>query len=593
MNGKPRREKAKPRRSSPVKAKAKSAATAGDDASPWQDELEATREQLREARETLEAIRTGEVDALVMSGKNGHKVYSLAGAEEPYRVYIEHMQEGAVTASAEGLVLYCNQRFADMLELPLEKVIGSHLPSNLSSVGWGKVSAVVNRRNGVVKHETLLQRASGQPLPVHLTASRLPVGDRTVICLVVTDLTEQKEKAELHVAKEVAEKANAEKDEFLAKLSHELRTPLTPTLMAAGELEHNALLPDKVRQQLAMIRRNVELEARLIDDLLDLTRIARGKLELRLAPTDIHAVVQRAIAICQAEIDGKRLKLRFNASASRTLVEADVVRLQQAVWNLLRNAVKFTPDGGTIEVRTGNDGARVFVQVKDSGMGFNSEMGPKLFCAFEQGGKQITRSFGGLGLGLAITRSIMESHGGTVRGDSPGPNLGAIFTLDLPVHEKADSRAKPSVDHELSSLDANQSARPMRLLLVEDHNDTRFALELILKRSKHLVKSASSARGALELAAQHPFDLVISDLGLPDLSGLEMMAQLRDRFGLKGIAVSGYGMEEDVARSREAGFLHHLTKPISMDGLRKLIADFSRAQDGGAYPANGRTERAG
>jgi PAS domain S-box-containing protein len=582
MNGKPRREKAKPQ-TSPMKVKTRSrsdtkSAPKATRELTWQKKFEAAREELREVRETLEAIRTGEVDALVMSGKNGHKVYTLTGAEEPYRIYIEHMQEGAVTASADGLILYCNQRFADMLELPLEKVIGSHLPSNLSATSWTRVSAIISRA-GVVKHETWLQRADGRPLPVHLTASRLPVGDHSVICLVVTDLTEQKEKAQLHVAKEVAEKANAEKDDFLAKLSHELRTPLTPTLMTASELEQNDTLPDKVRQQLAMIRRNVELEARLIDDLLDLTRIARGKLELRLAPVDIHSVVQRAIAICQAEIDAKRLKLRLNAAAGRPIVEADVVRLQQAVWNLLRNAVKFTPEGGLIEVRTSNEGERVVIDVKDTGMGFNAETGPKLFCAFEQGGKQITRSFGGLGLGLAITRSIMESHRGTVQGRSDGPNRGATFTLQLPTMEQGAMRSTPPRANETNPGDAKGTPRPLRLLLVEDHNDTRYALELILKRAKHIVRSASSAKGAMELAAEYPFDLVISDLGLPDLSGLEMMTELRDRFGLKGIAVSGYGMEDDVTRSREAGFLHHLTKPISMDGLRKLIADFGRSLD--------------
>ena len=255
------------------------------------------KRRLQEAEDTINAIRDGHVEALVVHAPEGEQIYTLRSADQPYRLMVEQMREGALTLAADGTILYCNQRFADMLELPLEKVIGSQLPASLSSSAWTKVSAIVTRRNGVVKHETALQRASSKPLPVHLAASRLPVGDRSVVCLVVTDLTEQKEKAELRVAKEVAEKANAEKDEFLAKLSHELRTPLTPTLITAAELEQNDTLPDKVRQQVAMIRRNIELEARLIDDLLDLTRIARGKLELRFAPTDVGALSHYALVV--------------------------------------------------------------------------------------------------------------------------------------------------------------------------------------------------------------------------------------------------------------------------------------------------------
>jgi signal transduction histidine kinase/CheY-like chemotaxis protein len=534
------------------------------------EELAKLQDSLREAQETLDAIRSGEVDAVVVSGVNGNQIYSMAGAEQPYRVYVEQMQEGAVTVSGDGMILYCNQRFAEMVKRPLEKVISSSLTEFLTGDAWAEIAAVFGAGQDVIKHVSTLQREANEPLPVTLTASPLPVDQQQMMCLVVTDLTTQQERESYRLAKELAEKASAAKDSFLAALSHELRTPLTPTLMAASELEQNPALPTGVRQQLAMIRRNIELEARLIDDLLDLTRIARGKLELRLALTDLSTVIAGAISICQSEIDEKQIKFRYDPPATHTAVEVDTVRLQQAVWNLLRNAVKFTPRGGTVEVRTGNRGTHVYVEVTDSGMGFDPEVAPKLFLAFEQGGQQITRKFGGLGLGLAITRSILEAHGGTVTGESAGSGKGATFTLLLP----ASHSAMPGDVSEPSTSRIAQG-RPLRLLLVEDHKDTRTALELILKRSKHHVRTATSAQEALRLAGHEPFDLVISDLGLPDQSGLEMMKQLRDKFGLKGIAVSGYGMNDDVERSREAGFFHHLTKPISMVGLRKVVADFA------------------
>ena len=277
------------------------------------DKLESVYEKLKEAQETLDAIRNGEVDAVVVSGSHGNQVYSLAGAEQPYRVYVEQMQEGAVTVSPEGLVLYCNQRLAEMLKLPLERVISSKITSYLNREAWEGISGLFHDGDGVVKREAGLLCSDGTQLPVNLTANRLPIEDREVMCLVVTDLTIQKESAELRLGKDLAEKANATKDAFLAALSHELRTPLTPVLMAAASLEADKTLPESARRELSMIRRNVELEARLIDDLLDLTRIARGKLELHVVPLDFHAVLQRAIEICARTATPRSIRFTFGS----------------------------------------------------------------------------------------------------------------------------------------------------------------------------------------------------------------------------------------------------------------------------------------
>ncbi|EDY16588.1 histidine kinase [Chthoniobacter flavus Ellin428] len=431
------------------------------------------------------------------------------------------------------------------------------------------ISSVIRDGHDVVKHECQLQCGEGSVLPVHLAASVLPQEDQIVICLVVTDLSLQRGQEELRMAKEVAERANVAKDSFLAALSHELRTPLTPALMSLLALEREEGLPEFVRAELAMIRRNIELETRLIDDLLDLTRIANGKLELHTAAVDLHAILARAVEICRPAIDAKQQRLVLHLHAQQTGSVGDAVRLQQVLWNLLRNAVKFTPTGGTINVTSENlDGGMLQFEVRDTGIGFEPEAESKLFQAFEQSGRGITRQFGGLGLGLTISRSIVEAHGGTIYGRSDGPGSGAVFTVTLPLRNGAVSKpVRPA-----AADGVLESRRGLEILIVEDHMDTRTTLQRLLERRGYKVTAATSAEEALAAAGAAQFDLVISDLGLPDMTGNELMALLRDRHGLLGIAVSGYGMEEDVNRSRDAGFVHHLTKPIQLDRLTELIA---------------------
>jgi PAS domain S-box-containing protein len=510
------------------------------------------------------------VDAVVISGADGDQVYSLAGAEQPYRVYVERMQEGAVTVSAEGMVLYCNERFADMVEYPLERVISSDLRHYLQPDAWKELRGVFGDAAKVIKHETVIHSAKGKNVPVYLSATQLPLGEQNVMCLVVTDLTAQKAQEEMRMAKELAEKANNAKDSFLARLSHELRTPLTPALLAVVELEEDDGLPDAQRRQLSMVRRNIELEARLIDDLLDLTRIASGKLELHPSLMDLHTVLERALEICRPELDSKRIHVQLHLDAAAASVMGDAVRIQQVFWNIIRNAIKFTPDGGAITIRTVDaEDSRICVKITDTGIGFAPERAATLFAAFEQGGRQITQRFGGLGLGLAISQSIVGSHHGSISAESRGMGKGATFVVELPlapVGSKTAPLAKPSSKGE-------GAAGPVRILLVEDHPDTQQNLCLLLERKQHQVRTAESGEKALAIAAKERFDLVISDLGLPDMSGLELMRSLRDQFALRGIAVSGFGMDEDVALSRHAGFVRHLTKPIRIERLVEAVRE--------------------
>jgi signal transduction histidine kinase/DNA-binding response OmpR family regulator len=363
-------------------------------------------------------------------------------------------------------------------------------------------------------------------------------------------------------ARAEAERANRAKDSFLAMLSHELRTPLTPVLTSVLALEQTEDLPADLRASLQMIRRNVELEARLIDDLLDLTRISKGKVQLSLEEVNAHSLLQNALEICQADIDKKRLALRTEFRAEKVSLEADPARLQQIFWNLIKNAVKFTAEGGRLEIRTDNVDDEFRVEISDSGMGIDSETLPKIFNAFEQGDRA---QLGGLGLGLAISKALVETHHGKLTAASPGPGQGATFTVIFPL---AESRAGTR-DSAVPVVPAPRKA--MRVLLVEDHEDTNRSLTQLLRRRGYYVHAANSVQSALAAAAQEQFDVLVSDIGLPDGSGIDLMGKLKNDRPIFGIALTGFGMEDDLRKSHEVGFHHHLVKPVDLNRLDALI----------------------
>jgi HAMP domain-containing protein/signal transduction histidine kinase len=366
---------------------------------------------------------------------------------------------------------------------------------------------------------------------------------------------------------ELAEKArsNLAKDQFLAMLSHELRTPLTPVLASALALENEPGLPEGIHESLQMIRRNVELEARLIDDLLDLTRIDRGKVQLNFEVVDAHTLLQNVLEICQPEIDRKHLMRSLNLGGRRVYLQADPARLQQIFWNLINNAVKFTPSKGRISISTSNDShGQLHVQIADSGLGIEPESLPKIFDAFEQGGRT---QLGGLGLGLAISKALVEAHKGTIAAQSAGRDKGSTFTLVFPTCEKVAAQIAPAVSPKESKHQA------MRILLVEDHEDTNRSLTNLLRRRGYQVQSALNFHSALDLSAREQFDVLISDLGLPDGSGIDLMQTLQSKRPIIGIALTGFGMENDIRKGREAGFRHHLVKPIDLNRLDLLIQE--------------------
>jgi two-component system CheB/CheR fusion protein len=374
---------------------------------------------------------------------------------------------------------------------------------------------------------------------------------------------------QLQLAKEDAEAANRAKDHFLAILSHELRTPLTPVLTLIDLLEAEADLPDRLRTDIQTIRRNVELERHLIDDLLDVTRIVRGKLELRKEPVELSQVIRSAAEVCQPDISARGLEFGVDLGKDTPyIIEADAIRLQQVFWNLLKNAIKFTPHGGCVGVRCRLVDGHVAAEVNDSGVGIEPHHLALIFNAFEQGDRAITQRFGGLGLGLAISRAIIELHGGSITARSAGRNQGATFEVRLPL---VPGPAKPI---EKPMLATKATGAAVSILLVEDHGDTARALARLLGRQGYQVQCAGDIATALISLSRGHFDLLISDMGLPDGTGIDLLRQARAAYpNLPAIALSGYGREDDVQRSRQAGFAAHLVKPATQRDLLEAISN--------------------
>jgi signal transduction histidine kinase len=394
---------------------------------------------------------------------------------------------------------------------------------------------------------------------------------------------------QLTAARTVAERESRAKDDFLAALSHELRTPLTPVLLTAASLREDSRLPVEVRTQLGMIERNIELEARLIDDLLDLTKISHGKLEFRPESCDAHRLIRFAVEIVRADAGAKGISIACNLQAEHSGLMADPARFQQVIWNLLRNALKFTPQGGKVAVRTCNEidadeGCWLRIEVVDTGIGIEPERLEEIFLPFEQGGLAGDHRYGGVGLGLAIARSVVHLHNGRISAQSGGRNRGATLIVELPRATLARPQLSDGLRSASTSLPRNSTLRgektaaALRILVVEDHASTLEALSRLLVKDGHQVSTAATAGAALAVAGTANFDLVISDLGLPDGSGLDLMRKLRERHTLQGVALSGYAMDEDIQRSREAGFAAHVAKPVAIGELRRVIASVPRQE---------------
>ncbi len=386
---------------------------------------------------------------------------------------------------------------------------------------------------------------------------------------LASDITEQKQaEEELRQAKEAAEVATRAKDHFLAVLSHELRTPLTPILMAVtSRLKNSQCSATLPRTTLAMIRDNILLEVRLIEDLLDISRLGQGRMTYHFETVNLHALVERCVDTLKQEFNDKKKQLTIELRAVEHHVQGDSVRLQQVVWNLLKNAMNYTAEGGRISIRTRSDrcGAVTLV-VEDDGMGIDPVLLPRIFEAFERGDAAAVHHISGLGLGLPLSRAIVQAHCGTLEADSAGPGQGSSFTLTLgTVPRPHDHRGAET------SFEAVAS-RPLQILIAEDNAATAQVFALILEDKGHVVTTANSLREAIGLVSRDlDFDLLISDIDLADGSGLDLMRLVRAQGDTPGIALSGYATRDDIRESEAAGFSVHLAKPVTVDMLESAI----------------------
>jgi PAS domain S-box-containing protein len=676
------------------------------------DELRAENRELRlrleEAEETLRAIRRGDVDAFVVEEDDGHRVYTLQGADRPYRLLVEQMQQGAATLLADGSIVYCNLRLAELLLVPHAKVVGAALHDFVAPADRPAYDHLLEQgRGGSGRGEARLRRSDGELVHAYLTFNVLPSDSGAALGVLVTDLTAQRHHEQLaaaHAALQSSEatrrfamqaagagswtwdaasntltwseetyelfgidpktplfyqswrealhpedvdrtdgaalaamekgedlaveyrirhpvrgerwltslgrifdpvgrpgfmtgitmditagkraqehlrqlaadlsEAARRKDEFLAMLAHELRNPLAPIHNSVQILRLTANDTAAVHSAADMLERQVGQMVRLVDDLLDVSRISRGKIELRRARTDLSLLVQQAVEAARSGALCLGHELSVWLPPQPIFFDADPVRLAQVVGNLLNNACKFTPGDGRIEVTLELEGREAVLRVRDEGIGIATEQLPRIFEMFAQVDGSLERAQSGLGIGLTLVKKLVAMHGGSVEAHSDGVGLGSEFVVRLPGVVASATPDSPQPAERLSSPTSSR-----RVLVVDDNTDSATSLAMLLELEGHVTHVANDGLEAVEAAAAFEPDLILLDIGLPKLNGYEAARRIRQQPSGREpvlVALTGWGQEEDRRRSREAGFDRHMVKPVDYSSLRRLLETLAR-----------------
>ncbi|HEY6230269.1 MAG TPA: ATP-binding protein [Pyrinomonadaceae bacterium] len=563
-------------------------------------ELQTLRQRLEEAEETLRAIAAGEVDALVVDGPDGEQIFTLQGADHPYRLMVENMREGALTVNHEGTIVYCNDSFAALVGKPVERVVGSSMHDYVAELDHPIFAGLMDSESvGSNKAELRLVGAGKKLTPVVVSMSAQATG---VLCLVVTDLSEHKRNIELLASRKIdkalneqreilfareqalrieAQKANRSKEEFLATISHELRTPLNAVLGWATMLRRGKLDDVTFVRAIESIERNAKSQAQLIEDLLDISRITSGKLRLDVKPVRLISIITAAIDSIQPAADAKGVKMEMVLDPAADHVEGDASRLQQVVWNCLANAVKFTPAGGLVRVQLDGDDGLARILISDTGVGISPDFLPHVFGRFQQADGAMTKSHAGLGLGLAIARHLVEIHGGTIEASSEGLGRGATFTVMLPVTGVQLRKAETQQDHPEPTTEpaAQDNAMPnmqgLRILTIDDEADTRDLVRAVLESCGAEVLTAASAREGLDSLSRWNPHVLICDIAMPEEDGYSVIRKVRQSAStanLPAIALTAYVRVEDRMRALDAGYQMFLPKPVEAEELRSTVA---------------------
>ena len=527
-------------------------------------DVEELRSRLAEAESNLHAIYSGEIDALLLSDENGERrVFTLRSADAPYRALVERMQEGAATLSLRGDIVYCNQRFADLVCVPLEHAIGESIGRFLPPAEGEILRAMLEHGSG--RYQTRLILNGRESTEVQVTLSSIVLDDIEHRTLILSDISS--------LAR--AQRENRSKDEFLAMLAHELRNPLGAIQGAVHALGlMNQTEPMSVRAT-GIIKRQVVHMARLVDDLLDVGRAVTGKIVLKRQPVNLADSVKGTIATIASGNPNNHA--RIDLTSEPVWVSGDPVRLEQIVGNLVSNALKFTRGDGVISVFVGREADDAVLRVTDKGIGIPPDMLPKIFDLFVQAHQTIDRTRGGLGIGLTLVRRLAELHGGGVHAASDGDGRGSTFTVRMP------TVAAPKVDSDAAPAGTDAATRrhfeSRRVLLVDDNHDSREMYRAVLRAHGHDVCEAPDGEHALallQLATDRPLDVAFIDIGLPGgMDGYELARRIRtlpNCGALRLVALTGYGFPEDRQQSKLAGFARHLVKPVDPEALQRELS---------------------
>ena len=535
-----------------------------------------------------------------LTQRRGHEE-ALRQSEERFRLLVEGVNEYAIfMLDVNGHVATWNVGAQRIKGYTADEIIGRHFsifyPQEVRDSGWPAHELTQCAEKGSFTDIGWRVRKDGTQLWAHVTITALRDDDGRLMgfAKLTRDLTEKKrvEAMELAVeqreqlldaergARMAAQRAMRVKDEFLATLSHELRTPLSAILgWTQILLKGQAVRPEDLRRAIEVIDRNARAQVQLIDDLLDLSRIMAGKVRLDLQQVSMPEVVQRAIDSSMPAAEAKDIRVRSLLDPSRTMVSADAARLQQVVWNLLTNAIKFTPKGGQVQVLLQRVNSHIELSVSDNGIGIPESFLPQVFDRFSQRDSSSTRAHGGLGLGLAICKQLVELHGGTIRAASPGEGHGSTFFVELPVSlmQLEEGREHPTIDVEPVETMSLPKLDGVHVFAVDDEPDAREVLRRVLEDQGAVVTSFASAEETLAALKSTRPTVIVSDVGMPGMDGYQMIRALRASEArdsrIPALALTAFARAEDRKRSLVAGFQAHLAKPFDVAELVLLVAD--------------------
>ncbi len=516
-------------------------------------------------------------------------------------------EDAIVSKTLDSIVTYWNTAAERLFGFTAAEMIGQSIlriiPPELQREEVD-ILAKLRRGERIERYETTRLRKDGQKLDISLTISPIRDASGTIIgaAKIAHDITARRRaerelaereaqlskvaaEREFFLQSERAARADAErlshvKDEFLATLSHELRTPLNAIQGWATLLSERTWSPEEYRRGLQTIERNVRIQVQIVNDLLDMSRIVSGKIHLEVQPIYLHEVVNNSIDAVRQTAAAKEIRLQAILDTGIGLVRGDPSRLQQVLWNLLTNAIKFTPKGGRVQVVLERVNSHAEICVEDNGIGIDPQFLPHVFDRFRQGDSGITRRFGGLGLGLSIVKNLIELHGGAVRVKSPGANQGSSFIITLPISlVRSDHLAETRTQGGADSPEAVELPRldEIRVLVVDDEEDGRHLIARILENRGAQVACVSSATGAIQALSERHFDVLLSDIGMPDMDGYQLIRKVKQLDGsrpgpLPAIAITAYARTEERQRSLLAGFHMHLSKPVE---ARELVASIA------------------